>query len=197
MYVYREKSGHGESSAMVGNTISEGGKAASIKRATRWMFRPFVAPMIEERQIALIMAAVVVLQVGFTAAGITVWRCPIKAFSGISCPGCGLSRAMVQLVSGDWRSAMITHAFAPVFLIGLVLAAIGSLLPDRLHRKTVNTLTVLEQDTGFVAFLLVGSVLYKGGTSYNPSVKHKVYVFHKLNIFNSVRIVKRNIAHCC
>ena len=108
MYVYREKSGHGESSAMVGNTISEGGKAASIKRATRWMFRPLLAPMIEERQIALIMAAVVVLQVGFTAAGITVWRCPIKAVSGISCPGCGLSRAMVQLVSGDWRSAMIT-----------------------------------------------------------------------------------------
>lgn len=40
--------------------------------------------------------------------------CPQKAFLGISCPGCGMTRAYLQLLKGDVRGAFSYH---PAFWI--------------------------------------------------------------------------------
>lgn len=40
--------------------------------------------------------------------------CPIHFFSGINCPGCGMTRAYYALVSGDLYSAFYYH---PLFFI--------------------------------------------------------------------------------
>ena len=31
--------------------------------------------------------------------------CPMKAFTGISCPACGLTHATIYLVTGRWQKA--------------------------------------------------------------------------------------------
>lgn len=35
--------------------------------------------------------------------------CPQQAFLGISCPGCGMTRAYIQLIQGNIRSAFFYH----------------------------------------------------------------------------------------
>jgi hypothetical protein len=126
----------------------------------RWLFTPVLAPILGNRGIALILAGAAVLQVGLTFLGLPGWRCPIKALLGIPCPGCGLSRAMAQLIHGEWQAAILTHAFAPVFLAGFVLMVIITLVPKNFFRAIVYRIAVVERITGLVGFVLVGMIIY-------------------------------------
>ena len=51
-------------------------------------------------------AIVAVLYFSFFLAGIT---CPIKFITGISCPGCGMSRACISALRFDFASAFHYH----------------------------------------------------------------------------------------
>lgn len=46
--------------------------------------------------------------------------CPFAGWLGIPCPGCGLTRATVALVSGDWQTALRLHP-----LVGFVLPVLA------------------------------------------------------------------------
>ena len=52
------------------------------------------------------IAIVAVLYIFFFIAGIT---CPIKFVTGVSCPGCGMSRALMSAVRGDFSAAFSYH----------------------------------------------------------------------------------------
>lgn len=129
-------------------------------RIFRWLFTPVLAPLLENRRIVLILVGAAVLQVGLTVLGLPGWRCPIKALLGIPCPGCGLSRAMAQLIQGEWQGAMLTHAFAPVILAGFVLMMIVSLVPENVFRVMVYRIALIERITGLVGFVLVCMIIY-------------------------------------
>ena len=45
--------------------------------------------------------------------------CALRRFTGLACPGCGLTRAFTALARGDWAAAWSFHPFA------LLLAAQG------------------------------------------------------------------------
>lgn len=124
------------------------------------LFRPLLAPLLKERRVALLLSGITMLQVGFVAAGLDGWQCPVKATLGVPCPGCGLSTAMVLLIQGEWRAALSWHAFAPIFLLGFILMTVVAVLPDRLHREAVRWIAVLEDRTGIVTCVLLGLVVY-------------------------------------
>ena len=48
------------------------------------------------------------------ALGIT---CPIKYLTGISCPGCGMSRALLSVLRLDFASAFHYHALWPLLFV--------------------------------------------------------------------------------
>lgn len=57
------------------------------------------------------------------------WRipglvCPLRHWTGIPCPTCGMTRSLMAMVRGDWEQALIHHVFGPLLLIGLVLGVI-------------------------------------------------------------------------
>lgn len=77
--------------------------------------------MVENRRIGVIViATVAILYSAMEAVGIT---CPIKYVTGISCAGCGMSRAWLAALSGDIAGAMAYHPLflAPVLVAGLLL----------------------------------------------------------------------------
>jgi hypothetical protein len=124
------------------------------------LFEPILAPLLAERRAMLLVLAASALQVGLVATGLPAWPCPVKTFLGIPCPGCGLSTAVVYLLHGKWENGLRSHAFAPFFLFGFVLAAAISALPGDTRRQAVSGVARFEQRTGIVAFLLLGLVAY-------------------------------------
>ena len=63
------------------------------------------------RNTILLVVAVVAIYAVMFAFGIT---CPIKYLTGISCPGCGMSRACVSALRLDFASAFCYH---PLWII--------------------------------------------------------------------------------
>ena len=108
----------------------------------------------------LLLLAASTAQMSLVMIGLPGWPCPVMAFLGIPCPGCGLSLAMAYLLQGQWENALRSHAFAPLFLVGFVLAAVVSALPGDTHRQAVSGVAHFERRTGMVAFLLLGLVAY-------------------------------------
>lgn len=129
-------------------------------RISKFLFTPVLAPLVQDRRITLILMGVAALQVWLTAIGFPGWQCPIKSSLGISCPGCGLSSAIVLLIQGQWQTAVSVHAFAPVFLIGSLLLMVATVLPERFHRDSVRWIAWLERCTGIIPLLLIGIIVY-------------------------------------
>lgn len=60
---------------------------------------------------AAAVAAVLALYAGLHFAGV---GCPIRALTGLSCAGCGMTRAWLALLHGDCAQAFACH---PLFLL--------------------------------------------------------------------------------
>ena len=120
---------------------------------------PF-AQVLRSRQAAVLLAGMAALQLGLVAGGLAGWPCPLLHGLGIPCPGCGLSRAVVELLRGDWRASLSRHAFAPVLLSGVAVLAVASLLPERLRSKLALQVERLERRTGLTGVILTAFVLY-------------------------------------
>ena len=123
---------------------------------------PIVTPILKERYLPYILAGFGVAQITLVASGQHGWQCPIKAALGIPCPGCGLTNATVLLLHGKWRESLATHAFAPIFLVGLLLITVVSLLPGRWRAKAVDAVALMEKRTGFAAIVLLALMGYWG-----------------------------------
>lgn len=100
------------------------------------------------------------LQAGLVGLGLPGWSCPILHVTGLPCPGCGLSRAIVLLLHGDWHTSLELHAFAPVFILGLTLIFGAAVLPQRQQSWLIRQLELVERRTGMTAILLVSLMLY-------------------------------------
>ena len=69
--------------------------------------------------------------------------CPIKVMTGVSCAGCGMTRAWIALLQLHWREAYEYHPlfWLPiVFVVVLILKQYGH---ETLFRRTVVVLVVL------------------------------------------------------
>lgn len=127
-----------------------------------YFFTPTLAPLIEKRPETLIMGGAVALQFGLVAVGLPGWPCPFKSTFGIPCPGCGVSTAVSHLLHGDWQAAVTTHAFAPLFLLGLIFVLGVSALPHNIRMAVVQKIKEFEKRTGIMTILLVGLIFYWG-----------------------------------
>lgn len=136
---------------------ADSGNMARIKGG---LFAPVMGPLMQNRWIIVLLAALTAVQVALTAAVTIAWQCPVKSTFGVICPGCGLTRAMVLFAQGNWKAAIDLHAFAPVFFgIGIFLA-IGSILPAGLQHKIAYRIAAVERRTAFVALLILSILAY-------------------------------------
>ena len=78
----------------------------------------------------------------------------------VACPGCGLTRAMVLLIQGQWQASFDMHAFAPIFLGIGILLAIGSILPARWQEMVAYQTANIERHTGMVVLVALSFMLY-------------------------------------
>lgn len=121
---------------------------------------PILASVAQNRLAAAMITAAAGLQAGLISFGLPGWPCPFLHVIGLPCPGCGLSRACSALLQGDWSASLELHAFAPVFVLGLVLVFGAAILPHRQQIWLVGRLEFVERRTGITAILLIGLIAY-------------------------------------
>lgn len=83
---------------------------------------------------------------------ITTIGCPIKWATGVSCPGCGLSRSVICALQFDFAGMIESHALMPLIIFMLLFAV---LFEDKFSRKTSNIIIFSG------AFLVLSYYLYR------------------------------------
>jgi hypothetical protein len=63
------------------------------------------------------------------------WSCPLRALTGIPCPGCFLSRATAAALTGQLQESVELHAFGPPLALALLAWTAVSL-----RRRTLQPL---------------------------------------------------------
>jgi Protein of unknown function (DUF2752) len=119
-----------------------------------------LASLLRDRRVALGLTLVAAAQVAAVASGVGGWPCPVKSALGIPCPGCGLTRASLALLKGEFAAAFRTHAFAPVLLLGLAALAVAALLPAARREAMACAVGRFERRTRAAYVLAAALILY-------------------------------------
>jgi hypothetical protein len=144
-----------------GQNRKTGSTGAAIKsRLLKGFLTPVLAPLLLNRWLACFFLAFGAAQLLLVYTGLTGWQCPIYETLGVICPGCGMTTAMAMLLKGHWHLALQTHAFAPLFLVGLILLPAAIVLPNSHLKKLSLGVKRLEQKSGIIAILLLSMVGY-------------------------------------
>ncbi|MFN8411609.1 MAG: DUF2752 domain-containing protein [Anaerolineales bacterium] len=126
----------------------------------RIWYAPAFSSLLESRtELNMIMGAGII-HFGLTFAGYKGWQCPFLAATGVPCPGCGLTRAIIQLVHGNISASLQTHAFAPIFLIAMIILLSVFLLPEKLRLHVISFVNKVETRTGLTAWVFFTLMLY-------------------------------------
>jgi hypothetical protein len=127
---------------------------------TSSLSQPIVSSILRDRRLAIAVSGFAGLNLALFALHLPSWQCPVLNLTGVPCPGCGLTRAIALLFQGQWRASITMHAFAPVFVVVLMLLGIAALLPNRYRPVFVNNIKRLEQKTAIPVFLLTAFFVY-------------------------------------
>lgn len=71
--------------------------------------------------------------------------CPIKFVTGVSCPGCGMSRACLWLLAGDIGNAFYFHPLfwaVPLFPVLYILRETGK-MPKKVYETCIIIICIL------------------------------------------------------
>lgn len=100
------------------------------------------------------------LCIGLAAAGLLYYRfgCPVYYFTGISCPGCGVSRACGALLHLDIAGAFYYH---PLFWLGPVLAVVVLVRRGPLARPRVRNAVLVGIALCFIAVYILRMFVFK------------------------------------
>ena len=122
--------------------------------------QPTFSNLLDNRAETTAIVGFGVIHIGASLAGLSLWQCPILATTGVPCPGCGLTRAIMQLLHGDVAASIQTHAFAPIFMIALIVMGLVLVLPNSTSKKIISSVRRLEVRNGLTAWVLSSLMLY-------------------------------------
>ena len=70
-------------------------------------------------------------------------NCPIRFLTGISCPGCGMTRAWISVLKGDLHAAFSFHPLFLIMIPTVIVILFREKIPRRLYKGLTWTLIVL------------------------------------------------------
>lgn len=105
--------------------------------------------------------------------------CPIRYFLGVSCPGCGMTRAWIALLRLDFSGAFHFH---PLFWTAPFIAAVF-LFEDQIDFKKYRWLIVLAAALFFLVYIVRLIWFPSEIVSWNPSEGALYRTFRNLFFF--------------
>jgi hypothetical protein len=129
-------------------------------RSTAARFAPVLAPILRRPLLSLVLAASGTGQVFATIFHAPAMRCPVMELFHVPCPGCGVSRACAATLQGEWSQAIHLHAFAPLFLVAILLFWLAAALPAHARQRLAGQIESFERRTALPTLLLITLILY-------------------------------------
>lgn len=133
---------------------------ASLSVTALKLRQPILATLLADRGMSGALLMALGAHLSATALGWPGFDCPIRASTGVPCPGCGLSRASTAMLHGQWGQMAQYHVFAPLFLIAFIFIGMAAVLPKPAQMVLAQRMAHVEQRTGMVAVTLIIFVMY-------------------------------------
>lgn len=117
--------------------------------------RPIMAQLLHPwvARLALLLAAVLVVG---QHHGRSMWACPLQTVLQVPCPGCGLTRALLALLKGQWQVAWNGHPFVFVAAGAMLWMFLAAVLPTAWNLHMRQRVAAVERKTGVAAWVLSG-----------------------------------------
>lgn len=126
----------------------------SISRTLRWS-TAYLEILAENRVLGLLTGFAVGFHLFLSFLKLPVYVCPLKSVTGLKCPGCGMSEAVLYLIRGDFSAAFEANPFAPYFMLFGALLVVISLSGEAVRRKLWRSVMLFESYTRFNAVVLL------------------------------------------
>jgi hypothetical protein len=88
------------------------------------------------------------------------WPCMFHEVTGIPCPGCGMTRAVLCLLRGELAEALRLHAMVIPAAAAWGILAMGAILPTAWRRKFADNLARRERRMAFSGIVLAAFFLF-------------------------------------
>jgi hypothetical protein len=124
------------------------------------LFPTLVTPLIQNRALCWGIFGAAGLHLGLRLLGLPSWPCPVRYGLGFPCPSCGLSRATIALLQGQWQLAIAIHAFAPMVLVLLAFLLCSNFVTPTYRATLLGYMHTIEQKTGLSTIVLAIFLLY-------------------------------------
>lgn len=90
----------------------------------------------------IIIATVTIVAVALLIL-LDIYKCPLDYILGIPCPMCGMTRAFIAAVSGDFYSAFHYHPLWIVIILGVLFIILYELRVIRIPKIAFNIICVI------------------------------------------------------
>ncbi len=107
---------------------------------------------------------------------VTFLICPIRHFTGIPCPTCGMTRSFMAIMRGDWSCALAEHLFGPVLFAAFLIATVHIALELIAGRKIAVLYVQMLRSRELQVLSLLLFLSYHALRLYDLSRSEKLYI---------------------
>ena len=104
----------------------------------------------KERIFKVILPVILVFFLFMALNRIFGYYCPIRLFTGFSCPGCGMTRAWRKILLGDIKGAFYCH---PLFLVPVPVVFIIA-FRDKIPSKLYNAIMAAVAGLFIIVYII-------------------------------------------
>ena len=87
--------------------------------------------------------------------GLPGLSCPLRAFTGVPCPTCFLTRATAAALTGDLSGSLQWHLFGPIAALGLVIWSVLAVQQRRLIPRGLPLWPLPLMGGGLISYWLL------------------------------------------
>lgn len=151
--------GPAQAKADDGMAESRPGRNAAVGLAS-WLRHPFGSAILRDAALCRFLAILPAPLILFQVLHLPGLPCLFHEMTGLPCPGCGMTRAIVALLHGDLAQAFTHHPLGvPVAAIWLLLAVAG-LLPTARRLRLADALAVWDRRLALSTLLLAAFLIH-------------------------------------
>ena len=129
----------------------------------------------KRKELICAVTAVVVLYTAMESIGIT---CPIKFITGISCAGCGMSRAWMAFLQLDIAKAFAYHPLFGLVPIAVIVLLCKSKINIKIYKIIIFTIIIM------FAIVYICRLIWSGDDEMNLERQNNI-LFRIIRIINS------------